>query len=73
MVAFDFNETHGGKFENPYCKSSFRIVVISKMELHLPTIFLVIPVIFLKKDQDLLQGVSKLDNLLKVSAFQKYK
>ena len=29
--------------------------------------------LFIKSDQDVLQGVSKLDNILKVSAVQRYK
>ena len=29
--------------------------------------------LYLKSDQDMLQGISKLDNLLKISCFQKYK
>ena len=30
-------------------------------------------ILFVKSSEDILQGVSKLDNLLKVSVFQKYK
>ncbi len=40
---------------------------------HLNPLALSAVMLFLKSDKDILQGVRKLDNLLKVSYFQKYK
>ena len=41
--------------------------------LELPSLLIALVIIRFKSSQDILQGVSKLDYLLKVSVFQKYK
>ena len=41
--------------------------------LGLPTLFLALILIYIKPSKDMLQGINKLDNLLKVSVFQRYK
>ena len=41
--------------------------------LQIPSLTIVWCMIMLKNSKDLLQGISKLDYLLKVSVFQKYK
>ena len=43
------------------------------LNLHFADIFSAIIVVFIKNRTDLLAGFNKLDNLLKVSIFQKYK
>ena len=45
------------------------IIYFLEKIMALPVIFLAALLIYLKKDQDILQGINKLDNLVKVSVF----
>jgi len=50
-----------------------RISTILVDILALPTFLLALILIYVKNSKDVLQGINKLDNLLKVSIFQRYK
>ena len=49
------------------------ITVMNMLVFQTPSILLILNTVFVKKSKDLLQGISKLDYLLKVSYFQRYK
>lgn len=52
---------------------SYKAVIVVNLILSLIDYLLIINVLFIKRPEDCIQGISKLDYLIKVSRFQKYK
>ena len=58
--------------ESPYFVP-YMIFRLGISDMHLPEVFFIYTILYVKSSSDLFQGLDKLDHMIKISAFQQFK